>query len=116
MVKRVLVGAHYGLRDWLLQRVTAVIMLVYVVGLISFVLSASTGEYRHWQALFGMTWVKVVTLVTILGVLIHAWIGVRDIWMDYIQHVGLRLTMHTLTILWLLGSFIYACKIIGGAV
>lgn len=114
MVKREVVGAHYGLRDWLAQRITAVVMLVYTLFLVAFLVSASKGGYVHWQALFEMTWVKVLTFVTVLALIIHAWIGVRDIWMDYIQHTGVRLTMHTLTILWLVGSLIYAGKVIWG--
>jgi len=38
MVNRIVVGAHYGLRDWLMQRVTAVIMLAYTAALLLFLL------------------------------------------------------------------------------
>jgi succinate dehydrogenase / fumarate reductase membrane anchor subunit len=45
----------------------------------------------------------MLTLLTILAVCYHAWIGVRDIWMDYIKNTGLRLALHVFTILWLIG-------------
>lgn len=114
MVKRPVIGAHYGLRDWLAQRITAVVMIIYTILLTLFVLRASGGGYANWQALFTFTWVKIMTLVTVIALLIHAWVGIRDVWMDYLQCAGLRLMMHVLTILWLVASLIYAGKVVWG--
>ncbi|AMC34934.1 succinate dehydrogenase, hydrophobic membrane anchor protein [Janthinobacterium sp. B9-8] len=115
MINREVVGAHYGLRDWLVQRVTAVIMLVYTLGVLAFILLANGASFEAWQQLFAFTWVKVVTTVSLFALLWHAWVGIRDIWMDYLQHVGLRLTMHVLTLLWLAGSLVYMIKVVWGA-
>jgi succinate dehydrogenase / fumarate reductase membrane anchor subunit len=115
MVNRQVVGAHYGLKDWLVQRVTAVIMLVYTVALVAFLLLAGGASFAAWQQLFACTWVKVLTTVSLFALLWHAWVGVRDIWMDYLQHVGLRLTMHVLTLVWLAGSLVYMIKVVWGA-
>ena len=114
MVNRQVVGAHYGLRDWLVQRVTAVIMLVYAVAMVAFLLLAHGANYAAWQELFSYTWVKVLTTVTVLALLWHAWVGLRDIWMDYAHHIGLRLTLHVVTIVWLLSSLVYAVKVVWG--
>lgn len=115
MVNREVTGAHYGLRDWLVQRVTAVIILAYTLGVVAFILLAGGASFTAWQALFACTWVKVLTTVTLFALLWHAWVGIRDIWMDYLQHVGLRLTMHVLTLLWLAGSLVYMIKVVWGA-
>lgn len=115
MVNRPVIGAHYGLKDWLVQRLTAVIMLVYVLGIVVFLLVAQGAGYEAWQHLFACTWVRVLTQVSVLALLWHAWVGVRDIWMDYIQHTGLKLAMHTLTILWLVASLVYSVKVVWGA-
>lgn len=115
MVNRHLTGAHYGLRDWLVQRVTAVIILAFAVALLAFLLMASEVSFNGWKALFGMTWVRVLFTVSALALLWHAWIGMRDIWMDYIKPVGLRVLMHTLSILWLAGSLVYMIKVVWGA-
>jgi succinate dehydrogenase / fumarate reductase, membrane anchor subunit len=115
MINRQVVGAHYGIKDWLVQRVTAVIMLVYTVGIVAFLLLANGASFEAWQQLFACTWVKVLTTISLFALLWHAWIGVRDIWMDYLQHVGLRLTMHVLTLLWLAGSLVYMIKVVWGA-
>jgi len=113
MVNRVVVGAHYGLRDWLLQRVTAVVMLVYLALLVAFLLGMPSG-YDNWREFFAQTWVRVWSSVTILAVLMHAWVGVRDIWMDYVQPVCLRLTLHVLTGLWLLSCLVYSIMVVWG--
>lgn len=113
MVNRIVVGAHYGLRDWLLQRVTAVVMLVYTVALALFLLAAPSG-YDNWRAFFGQPWVQGLTQISILALLLHAWVGIRDLWMDYIQAVGMRLTLHVLTLIWLLSCFIYSIKVVWG--
>ncbi|XZG68794.1 succinate dehydrogenase, hydrophobic membrane anchor protein [Chitinibacteraceae bacterium HSL-7] len=115
MVNRIVVGAHYGLRDWLVQRVTALIMLAYTAGIVAFLLFAKDASFEAWRELFSCTWVRVVTTVTVLAVLWHAWVGIRDIWMDYVQPVGIRLTLHVLTLLWLLGSLVYSVKVVWGA-
>lgn len=113
MVNRIVVGAHYGLRDWIVQRVTAVIMLIYTVMLVAFLLLAPAG-YAEWKAFFGLLWVKIVTQVTFIALFLHAWVGVRDIWMDYIKPTGWRLTLHVCTILWLMSCFIYSILVVWG--
>jgi succinate dehydrogenase / fumarate reductase membrane anchor subunit len=113
MVNRVVVGAHYGFRDWLLQRVTAVIMVVYTFALVMLLLNMPA-THAGWQALFQQEWVRIFSLITIIALLLHAWVGVRDIWMDYVKPVGLRLTLHVLTLLWLLASLILSVQVLWG--
>ncbi|GGY03143.1 succinate dehydrogenase, hydrophobic membrane anchor protein [Paludibacterium paludis] len=113
MVNRIVVGAHYGLRDWIMQRVTAVIMLIYTA-LLALFLIVAPNSYEGWRALFGQVWVQVLTEVTLIALFLHAWIGIRDLWMDYIKPVGLRLALHTFTIVWLVSCFIYSVKVVWG--
>ena len=113
MVNRIVVGAHYGLRDWLMQRVTAAIMLIYTLGIVLFLLTVPS-SYEDWRAFFTQTWVQLLTQVTILALVLHVWVGIRDLWMDYVQAVGVRLTLHVLTLVWLLSCFIYSIKVVWG--
>ena len=109
--KRIVVGAHYGLKDWLLQRVTAVILIIItLILLVSFLLGDAT--YESWSGLFANQIMKLITLLAIMSLLYHAWIGVRDIWMDYIKPVSIRLTLHVLTALWLIACFGYTAQIL----
>lgn len=109
--KRVVVGAHYGLKDWILQRVTAVIMIVFTVILLTAFLLGD-GSYDAWAGLFANQLMKIVTFLALLSLFYHAWVGVRDIWMDYIKPVGVRLTLQVLTVLWLIGCTGYAAQIL----
>ena len=110
-MNRVIVGAHYGLKDWLAQRVTAVVMLVYTI---VFLLALGRGPVTHasWKALFAQEWMRLASFLFVASVLIHAWIGVRNIWMDYIKHTGLRLVLEVATVLWLVGCAGWAMQIL----
>jgi succinate dehydrogenase / fumarate reductase membrane anchor subunit len=102
--KRIVVGAHYGLRDWLAQRVTAAIMAIFtVLLLVQVLLTKGPISYYKWSGIFASQWMKVLTFTVIVALLYHVWVGMRDIWMDYIQPVWLKLSLEVLTIVWLVG-------------
>ena len=102
--RRVVVGAHYGMRDWLSQRVTACLMALFTVLLLAQVLFTSGPlGYDTWAGIFASQWMKVLTFVVLLSLGWHAWVGMRDIWMDYVKPVGTRLVLQVATLVWLLG-------------
>lgn len=111
--KRLVVGAHYGLRDWLAQRVTAIVMALYTVLLLGLFLAGSNFSYEGWAGLFAQQWFKLATFSVVLALLYHAWVGMRDIWMDYVTHnVFVRLVFQVATILWLVACAGYAAQIL----
>jgi succinate dehydrogenase / fumarate reductase membrane anchor subunit len=99
MVKRLVVGAHYGLRDWLAQRITAVVMAAYMAGFLCVWVSRQPVTYEAWKALFAQGWMRVATLLFAFSLAWHAWVGVRDILMDYIQSTAARLALEVLALL-----------------
>jgi succinate dehydrogenase / fumarate reductase membrane anchor subunit len=115
MVKRVVVGAHYGLKDWLVQRLSAVAMAIYTLLWLAIVGYHGGIDYDLWQALFANGAFRVATLLFGLALFWHAWIGMRDIWMDYIKPTGLRLTLELLTGVALLGYAGWLIDILWGA-
>ena len=112
MVKRIVVGAHYGLRDWLAQRVTAAIMALYLVLFALVLLAQPALDQAAWKALFSRQWMQLATMLFLLSLYYHAWIGVRDILMDYAKHDGLRLALEVLTVLLLAGYLAWAIEIL----
>lgn len=110
--KRIVVGAHYGLRDWLSQRVTAVLMGLFTVVLLVQVLLPGPLGYDRWSGIFAQQWMKVLTFVTIISLLYHVWVGIRDVWMDYVKPVGLRLGLQVATIAWLVGCAGWAVQVL----
>ncbi|MBS0336119.1 MAG: succinate dehydrogenase, hydrophobic membrane anchor protein [Proteobacteria bacterium] len=112
MVNRAVTGAHYGLRDWLAQRITAVIMAVYTVILLVVLLVGQPINYGVWQDLFKQGWMRVATLLFAASLAWHAWVGVRDIIMDYIKPTGLRLSLEALVLLTIAGYLAWAIQIL----
>jgi len=114
---RLVVGAHYGVKDFIAQRVTAVILVVYTFVLGIMALLTPEFNYEGWVHLFNFTAFafplgQLLATLAVIATAWHAWIGVRDIWMDYVKPAGVRLLLQVLTILWLLAAVVYAAKIL----
>ncbi|UCE32414.1 MAG: succinate dehydrogenase, hydrophobic membrane anchor protein [Burkholderiales bacterium] len=110
--RRTVVGAHYGLRDWLAQRVTACVLTVYTVVLLVALLSLPELDYAAWAGLFATSWMKVLTVLALVALFYHVWVGVRDIFMDYVKPTALRLFLQVATIVALLGYAIWSLMIL----
>jgi succinate dehydrogenase / fumarate reductase, membrane anchor subunit len=110
--KRLVVGAHYGLRDWLSQRITALLMALFTLVLVVQLLWGGPLGYERWAGIFAPQWMRVLSFVTILALAVHAWVGMRDIWMDYIKPVSVRLALQVLTIVWLVGCAGWAVQVL----
>ncbi|MGH8689691.1 MAG: succinate dehydrogenase, hydrophobic membrane anchor protein [Burkholderiales bacterium] len=98
-MRRIVVGAHYGTGSWLAQRITALVIAVYSVIALVVLFWGKPLSYAVLKDLFSQGWMRVATLVFMVSLAWHAWVGVRDILMDYIKPDGLRLTLEVGTIL-----------------
>jgi succinate dehydrogenase / fumarate reductase membrane anchor subunit len=98
MVNRDVVGAHYGLRDWLAQRLTAIVMTLYSLLFLVMLLRAPRLDFLGWSDVFAPQWMKLATLLFLVSLYFHAWIGVRNIFMDYVKNGGLRLALYAVVI------------------
>jgi len=110
--KRLVVGAHYGFRDWLSQRVTAVLMALFTLALLLQVIFGGPIGYDSWSGIFSRQWMKVLTFVVIVSLAWHAWVGMRDVLMDYVKPVGARLVLQVGTIVWLVGCAGWAVQVL----
>jgi len=108
------VGAHYGLGDWLLQRLTAVVMAIYTLFAAGFVLWYAPRGYGDWKAMFSGGFFRLFTMLFIVALLYHAWVGMRDILMDYLHGTGLRLAMQSAVALVLAFYLIWSASILWG--
>jgi succinate dehydrogenase / fumarate reductase membrane anchor subunit len=108
------VGAHYGTGDWLLQRLTAVVMVVYTLGLIACIAWHAPASQADWKAIFSGTVAKLATMTFFASLLYHAWVGMRDIFMDYVKATGIRLALQMGTVLVLLAYLFWAASILWG--
>ena len=111
--KRLVVGAHYGWRDWLAQRITAAVMAAFTfIVLVRLLISKGPIGYDKWAGTFSSQWMKMLTFTVILSLLYHVWVEMRDVLMDYIKPVWLRLTLQVFTIVWLVGCSGWAMQVL----
>jgi succinate dehydrogenase / fumarate reductase membrane anchor subunit len=108
------VGAHYGTRDWLSQRVTAVVIVLYTVLLLGIVLWHGGVDYATWTTLFADNAFRTATFVFVVALLVHAWVGVRNILMDYAKPVSLRLALQVAVVCVLVGYAGWAIEVLWG--
>ena len=110
--KRVVTGAHYGLRDWLAQRVTAILMTLFTAVVLLQVLMPGELGYDRWSGIFAAQWMKVLTFSVVVALGWHVWVGVREILMDYVKSVGVRLTLQVAALVWLVGCSGWAVQVL----
>ncbi|WP_263078618.1 succinate dehydrogenase, hydrophobic membrane anchor protein [Endozoicomonas sp. Mp262] len=85
MVTNITNLSRSGLYDWMLQRLTAIILGVYSIFLVGYILLNPDMEYSQWKGLFDHLAMKIFTLLSILSVVAHAWIGMWTITTDYLN-------------------------------
>lgn len=101
-----------GLRTWLIQRLSALYMLLFVVGFGGYFVTSIPDSYLAWRAMMANSFVAVTTTLFCLSLLTHAWIGMRDVCMDYLRHDGVRLAFLTMVGFALLGAAVWIAKIL----
>ena len=112
MVKREVTGAHYGAGAWLAQRVTAVVLLVYTLLCLGLILGTPSVDFDIWRELFSRQWMKLATMLALTSALLHAWVGLRNILMDYVKPVGVRLGLYIAVICWLVACAGWSLQIL----
>ena len=109
------VGAHYGLRDWLLQRVTAVVIAGYTLFVVACFLAGRPSSYQDLRNIFADGVVGIFTMLFLVAMLYHAWVGMRDILMDYVKPAGMRLLLQVAVAIVLVVYLIWSAAILLGA-
>ena len=115
MVKREVIGAHYGLRGWIVQRASAVVMLVYTFFSLVILATMPKFDYAGWKALWSMSGMRYATAAFVVAVLLHAWIGLRNVFMDYVHPTGLRFALYIVVVVALVMYGAWAARILWGA-
>lgn len=110
--KLALTGAHYGLRDWLVQRVTAAIMVIYFLLFTSVVFVVIPQDYATWKSIFDHQWMRIASFIFFICIFWHSWVGVRNVLMDYVHSTPIRLAMQILVIIGLLFYLIWTAEIL----
>ena len=101
-----------GVSDWLVQRCTAVIIAQYTLFVLLYVWFVPGLDFSGWSGLFHAVPMRVATLITVLAVLAHAWIGLWTVGTDYIKSSLVRLVYQTLILVMLAALLFWAVQIV----
>lgn len=101
-----------GMKAWALQRLSAIYLGLFLVYFIGKLLLAKPEGHVAWQQWLGQPLMSIATLVFLIALLLHTWIGVRDIFMDYVHPLSLRMVLMALTLLSLIGFGLWAGKLL----
>lgn len=105
-------SAHAGVTEWLLQRVTSLYMGGFVIYAIVHFSLLPAHDHAAWKAWFAMGYVRIAWALFLSSILIHAWIGMRSIYLDYLHPLWLRFSVTLLTALGLLALTLWAAEIL----
>jgi len=89
MVTAVTSFGRSGLYDWLIQRITAVVLAIYTFFVVGYVIANPELSYAQWHGLFGHFWVRLFSLLALLSAAAHAWIGLWSVLTDYVTPLTL---------------------------
>ncbi len=103
-----------GLKDWLIQRVSAIYFAVYALVVLGFIIFNQPLEYGVWQTLGQCAWFKIASVIAGLSFVLHAWIGIWTVTTDYIKCTVIRLSVQLLVALALLAQFVWVVMILWG--
>jgi len=96
MLFELLSKRYPGMRQWLSQRLSAVVLASYSILFVIFFLLQQPNTYMEWTAFFTPIWWRVFTFVFFINLLLHAWLGVGNVMKDYVFNQKLRLVMQFL--------------------
>ena len=90
MMIELLTSKYPGMRIWLSQRLTALVMAAYSVLLFIALLIVRPNDYASWTAFASSLLFRISTFLFFISLSMHAWVGVRDVLRDYISNQVLR--------------------------
>ena len=105
-------SAHRGLGEWLLQRLSALYLAGFIFWLLVSLSLSPVSGYVAWKTWFAGGAVRLAFALFILSVLVHAWVGLRSVFLDYLHPLWLRFTVQLVTALSLLALAFWTAQIL----
>ena len=109
-----MVKAGIGLRDWIVQRLSAIAIGVYALFIVIYLLCHDPLYFAQWQALYQHLLMRMATFIVILAILWHSWIGIWTVLTDYVKPALVRLSLQGFVILLLLAYGVWGFDILWG--
>lgn len=115
MVSNITSLTNNGLRDWLVQRVTAIVLAVYTLTILIFLFSHAQLQYLSWYEFMSCTVMRIASTLAVISLLFHAWVGMWTISTDYMKCTVIRLSFQVFVIIALFAYLIWGVAIVWGA-
>lgn len=107
MLIQLLSKKYPGMRLWLTQRLTALVMVFYIILLLIIWLVKQPSDYVSWLNFVTPIWFRFATLLFFMSLFCHAWLGVQDVLKDYVFNLKLRAVLRHLVLLALWVYFLW---------
>ncbi len=114
MVKSITSLGRTGAYDWLMQRASALVLALYTLFWVGYFLATPDLDYQQWAALFEQTWMRVFTLLALISLGLHAWVGLWTITTDYIKAAAPRFVIQALCGLIMFVYLVWGVEILWG--
>lgn len=101
-----------GLRPWVIQRVTAVYIVLFILYAAYSYFSTEVITYTAWRTWLYSPFNTTVVGLFVIALLFHAWIGMRDVTLDYVHNIMLRIFVLAVVMGVLLGSGLWFFRIL----
>ena len=102
----------HGLRPWLIQRVSAVYLAMFIAYIGVVLACAEQFTFQLWHDWLFHPFNTIACGLFIIALLVHAWIGMRDVVLDYVHNTFIRMIAFSLIMVVLMGSGLWAAKIL----
>jgi succinate dehydrogenase / fumarate reductase, membrane anchor subunit len=112
MVTQVTNVSRTGLSDWLIQRVSSVILASYLLFIFGFVFIQSPMDFDLWSDLFSRTWMRLFSFLALFSLVLHSWVGIWTVLTDYIKCSCLRLTIQIIVVMLLILCLVWGIQIV----
>lgn len=102
----------HGYRAWFLQRRSAIYIVGCLFVVIGFLLFNTTPSFESWQSLFYSPLTNILVLLFFVAIMVHAWVGIRDIILDYVHNAIVRVLILNLLMLFLISMSVWISYIL----
>jgi len=103
-----------GAYDWMIQRVSSVVLALYFAFMLGVFVFNPNMDYATWSALFSKTWMRIFTLAALVSLAAHAWVGLWTITTDYLKNGVVRFLAQALCGLVMFVYFVWGVEVLWG--